>query len=125
MDKADRVEGGHPRFFELLKVMGKTHAEKSHDYSGTRDPFKNFKVSEDLGVEPWVGALVRLNDKVERIKNFAKNRHLLVKDEGVKDTLLDLANYALLTYILFEEQELNRKESCEKEPSEVHTILFR
>ena len=44
-----------------------------------------------------------------RISNFCKNRELTVKDESVKDTFLDLANYALINYILFEEWENSKK----------------
>lgn len=41
---------------------------------------------------------IRLEDKLNRLKHFAKNAQLAkVKDESVRDTLLDLANYAIMT----------------------------
>jgi hypothetical protein len=37
-----------------------------------------------------------MTDKMARIGSFVKRGELVVKDESVKDTLLDLANYAML-----------------------------
>ncbi len=50
------------------------------------------------------GVVVRANDKMERIINLMKQRHeqgaLDVKNEAVQDSMLDLANYALIAYVL-------------------------
>ena len=37
-----------------------------------------------------------MNDKMERIESLM-NKESLVKDESIKDTLLDMANYAIMT----------------------------
>jgi len=66
---------------------------KGHDYSGTKDAMSNF---HDFG---WKGIVVRLGDKFHRIKNFCKQEELLVKDESIEDTLLDIINYAALCLI--------------------------
>lgn len=43
-------------------------------------------------------ACIRLEDKLNRLKNLTVNRKVSkVNDESVEDTLLDLANYAILT----------------------------
>ena len=49
--------------------------------------------------------------KQVRDQQATRKETLEVKDESIKDTLLDLANYALITHILYEEvQEENRLE---------------
>lgn len=47
-----------------------------------------------------VSYLVRMEDKISRIKSLTFDKHdQLVKDESVLDSLLDLSNYALLAAI--------------------------
>jgi hypothetical protein len=41
---------------------------------------------------------------------FAKKETLKVKDESIKDTLIDMANYALIALILYEEQNKVKKD---------------
>tara|TARA_R110002020_G_scaffold2471_1_gene11561 strand:- start:457 stop:876 length:420 start_codon:yes stop_codon:yes gene_type:complete len=99
------------RFEELLEDMKKIHDKKRHDYANEDDIFANFRHSELAGIPSWKGTAIRLGDKFSRLMEFAKKGTLEVKDESIKDTLLDLANYALITHILYEEvQEENRLE---------------
>jgi hypothetical protein len=43
---------------------------------------------------------IRLEDKLNRLKALTiKNQSQQVKDESVEDTLMDLANYAIMTVI--------------------------
>ena len=44
-------------------------------------------------------ARIRLSDKLERFKTLSKSNQPLINDESMKDTLLDLANYAIMTYM--------------------------
>lgn len=72
---------------------------KNHDYSGTSgdDPFANFRRCEGMGVcSTEQGFLVRLVDKISRLSTFIETRTLLVNEEGVTDTCLDIINYAIL-----------------------------
>lgn len=70
---------------------------KSADYAGQFDPFSNFVQVESLGIcSTEVGFLTRMMDKISRLTNYTKSGKLLVKDESVEDTLLDLANYSIL-----------------------------
>ena len=41
-------------------------------------------------------ACIRLSDKLERLKRLTK-AEAEVKDESIRDTLIDLANYAIMT----------------------------
>ena len=42
---------------------------------------------------------------MNRIKALTKNGEQLVLDESIKDTLQDLANYAIMTMMWLEEKE--------------------
>lgn len=72
--------------------------KKNHDYSGAgEDPFKNFRQVEHMGIcSVEQGFLTRMSDKMARISSFVAQGTLLVLDESVEDTLLDLANYSIL-----------------------------
>ena len=50
-----------------------------------------------LGV---VGVLVRIEDKIQRAISISNSGIVLVDDEGLKDTLLDLHNYAAMALML-------------------------
>lgn len=71
---------------------------KNADYTGNSDdPFANFSDTEVYsGVETERGFLVRMGDKMKRIRSFVDKGVLMVKNESVHDTLLDLANYCIL-----------------------------
>ena len=79
------------------KMHALTQAKNS-DYCGANpSPFANFAESEVYaGVQTERGFLVRMGDKISRIRSFVDKGVLLVKDESVEDTLLDLANYCIL-----------------------------
>ena len=51
---------------------------------------------------------IRLSDKLNRFKMLSKGRDALVNDESIRDTLVDLANYAIMTIMEIEgESERN------------------
>ena len=93
------------RFYELLEIMKNPHDAKRHDYANTDDVFANFRTCEQAGIPAWKGCCVRIGDKFSRIMGFAKKEKLKVKDESIKDTLIDMANYALIALILYEEEQ--------------------
>jgi len=105
---------GSLRFYELLESMADTHERKNQDYSPGADPFKNFRASEEIGIPAWIGAWIRLQDKVSRctslIRQYAQNGEIqpAVVSEKLDDTLIDLANYALLVRCLYEQSEENK-----------------
>jgi hypothetical protein len=95
------MEGGDPRFLRILDEMRELHVLKAQDYGEDEDPLANLRASEDLGIPAWIGTMVRAKDKVKRIEAFVKNGKLA--NEGVIDSLNDLACYAILARILYEE----------------------
>jgi hypothetical protein len=90
---------GIPGFRELQDEAFKIHQKKNHDYATLGDPFSNFR---DFGS---YGVVVRMSDKMARIKNFVKNGKLDVKDESFKDTCIDLCNYSLIAYLLYKNEK--------------------
>ena len=79
------------------------YESKNKDYG---DSFsKSFK---EFGI---VAPVVRMSDKIERLKSLCK-AEAKVKDESIRDTLLDLANYALMTVV---ELDLEKKEEYDED----------
>jgi len=92
---------GDPRFHDVLRQMGLLHNRKGADYGTDEDVFANVRASQEWGVAPWLGAMLRGGDKVKRLKTFAKKGTLA--NEGVEDSMLDLANYAVIALVLYRE----------------------
>lgn len=61
----------------------------------------------DLGI---ISAVTRISDKFNRLKTLAKNKEINQGDESIADTLLDMANYCIMTYM-----ELQNENKCVKE----------
>lgn len=94
----------HPasaRFHELLAEIAELHDRKQQDYGSDTDPFANVRASERWGISGWVGALVRLNDKVARLQAFARKG--VLANESADDSMRDIAVYALIALVLYEE----------------------
>lgn len=94
---AERDQQFYQKTMEILAL----HLFKGADYGELGDPFANIRASQDFGITPWIGAMVRLNDKVHRIKSLIANRQL--RNEPLTDSLQDIAVYALIALILYEE----------------------
>ena len=87
---------------ELCDEARKLMTKKNADYTNSdkdADPncFANFTRCEDMGIcSTEQGFLVRMTDKLSRLSTFAQSGELRVKDESVRDTILDVINYAVL-----------------------------
>jgi len=98
-------KGGHPAFYKKLEEVAKIHADKNHDYATVEEPLSNLQRSKRIGIPPWKGCLIRMQDKFDRIENFANTGSLHVKSELLEETLMDLAAYSILCIILYEERD--------------------
>jgi len=84
------------RISQLKKIQNEgleLFTKKNIDYG---DAFAKFGV---------IGVLMRIEDKIQRSLSITKNGVNLVNDEGIKDTLLDLHNYAAMALMLLEENK--------------------
>jgi hypothetical protein len=104
-------------YIELLDQMKSVALAKNSDYAGDEDFLANFKLAEMLGVRPVQGVAIRLTDKFSRVCQLLQKDEPAVKDEKLEDTLLDMANYAILAILcLMDEQEqLTEVTGTEKE----------
>lgn len=73
---------------------------KNHDYG---DSFH-----QTFAEEGWPMVRIRLSDKLNRVKALTRGDSQQVQDESLRDTLLDLANYAILAVM-----EMDRRERDE------------
>lgn len=88
---SDKVQS----FMDITTNMAKTYAAKNHDYGNS------FEQSCDkFGI---IASVVRLGDKMNRIESLT-TKEAKVKEESIKDTLLDLANYAIMTVMWLNQQ---------------------
>ena len=90
-------------FETIVGEMIRLHDRKQKDYGSKKDPFKNVRSSESFGVPGWLGAVIRANDKMTRLKTFALTGSLA--NESVEDSLIDLANYAVIALVLYREEK--------------------
>lgn len=94
-------EVGSQEFLDVLDEIRELHMRNAADYGSDEDPFANIRASRDVGVEPWRGAWMRAKDKVKRIDRFCVKGTLA--NEGVEDSLIDLAAYSIIALALFRE----------------------
>ena len=87
-------------FKQITDKMHETYKTKNADYGSSFD-----KSMDEFGI---TAAVVRMSDKMERLKSLTKKK-AQVKDESVQDTLLDLANYAIMTVMYLKKHEDEKK----------------
>ena len=82
---------------ELHKMAADIINKKNHDYRGAmEDDYANFRGSKALGIHPGHGVLLRIQDKMMRVKTFIDKGELKVKGESIDDALVDITNYCAL-----------------------------
>jgi hypothetical protein len=99
----------HPnsaRFHEILRELADLHDRKQADYGRGDDPFANVRASGEWNVPAWVGAMIRLNDKVRRLQSLALKGSL--KNEAAEDSMRDIAVYAIISLVLYEQEVLHK-----------------
>lgn len=76
---------------DVLLTMGNIFAVKNEKYGNS------FEVSLDK--YGMIAALTRISDKFNRIENLILNGDKGTDDETVMDTLIDMANYCVMTAV--------------------------
>jgi len=77
--------------------LEKTLKDKSHDYtSANEDALSNFRSAKIIGVDPMKGLLIRVMDKISRIRTFIEKGRLKVTDESAIDAVDDIIGYMIL-----------------------------
>lgn len=76
---------------DICKELTSTYAKKNHDYGDSFALVRN-KVPNAI--------MVRIYDKVNRLDSLLLNdKEIMIEDEKIEDTLLDLANYCIMEVI--------------------------
>lgn len=98
----------------ICDELNKLYERKNHDYG---DSFHQTFVEEGLAM-----TRIRLGDKFSRFKTLSRlleagTEGQQVTDESIRDTLMDLANYSLMT--ILEMDEANAR------PGESFLVLYK
>ena len=106
---------GHPKFYIILKELADLHSKKNYDYAGSGDPLGNFYRCGEM-VKPLLSegslpetkaALIFMSKQVDAVIDMiGKGRKEQV--EGITDKLNDIAIYAILARILYEENNTSK-----------------
>lgn len=88
-ESVDRIE----QYKNVQKEAVELFRKKNQDYG---DAFANYGT---------VGVLVRLGDKIARCQSISNKGISLVQDEKLRDTLIDLHNYAAMAIMLLDEDK--------------------
>lgn len=83
----------------IATELNDLYARKNKDYG---DSFHTSFVEEGMAM-----ARIRLGDKLNRFKTLTKSNEQEIKDEAVRDTLIDLANYAIMTVMEIDREVKN------------------
>ncbi|MBQ5589581.1 MAG: DUF1599 domain-containing protein [Anaerotignum sp.] len=73
----------------ICNELNNLYERKNRDYG---DSFHKTYLEEGMAM-----ARIRLTDKLERFKKLTREGGQAVKDESIRDTLIDMANYCIMT----------------------------
>ena len=76
---------------------------------------KNADYGDAFATYGPVGVIVRMGDKIQRLTSINNSGVTLVDNESIRDTLIDLHNYAAMGIMLLDEQSDKKYEKGEKE----------
>lgn len=90
------------RVNQMIKVQNEAlelFKRKNADYG---DAFANYGP---------IGVVVRLGDKIQRLNSVSKSGIHFVNTESLRDTLIDLHNYAAMAIMLIDEKPQNNNDN--------------
>ena len=76
-------------FEMVIAEMLNTYKKKNADYGNS--------FSETIQEFGFIPAVARINDKLKRVKNMVKGNDMNITDESMRDNLMDIAVYSVLT----------------------------
>lgn len=87
----DFMKSDVDRFIDITNNMNDIFKRKNHDYGNSFE--------QSLNEEGLAASRIRIGDKWNRFKTLSKGKDIQVHDESLVDTLVDMANYAIMTVI--------------------------
>lgn len=108
------------KYMDIINKLKETFLKKNHDYGSSVK--KNYDKFETYGKNEGLKYVFgRIAEKHDRLENLIYGDHPnQVTDESIEDTLLDMANYAILAAVSIQEhksdpQNPNLRELIEKD----------
>jgi len=96
VNSEDIINSKYDRHRKICEELNQTYIDKNKAYGNSFG-----KQFQKYGI---TSALVRMGDKWERFESLAQGAENNVRDESIFDTLLDIANYAIMTVMELEDQ---------------------
>ena len=100
VERNDEVEptNGAAKHMELCKYLNNLYAIKNKKYGDS------FSITvQKYGI---IAALTRLSDKWQRFETLILTKDPGTPDESIRDTLLDMANYCIMTVMELDQKEV-------------------
>ena len=85
------------KFKKITAEMANLYEEKNRNYGNSFD--------KSLDEDGLLVSKIRLGDKFNRFSSLLKQQSEGTKEESIKDTLIDLANYAIMSIMWIEKQK--------------------
>lgn len=87
--------------FDAYRKLNQTFVDKNHDYGGSFE--------ESLNEYGIIASIIRIGDKYNRLRTLTRVDTGGRVAESLSDTLLDMANYAVMTAVWIQGIEEERK----------------
>ena len=111
--RMDRVQDSSAdnvcRFKKLCTEITDLYEKKNHDYG---DSCHKTYVEEGMAMPR-----IRLHDKLSRFDTLSRGSGQQVSGEAIRDTLIDLANYALMTVMEFDRDKIDTNLGIFRQPT--------
>lgn len=101
---------------EVCGELNVTYERKNADYGAS--------FAQSLDKHGLIAAIVRMDDKMNRVINLYKADERLVEDESVRDTLMDLANYAIMSVMWLDTESANESDGGYMSPTEYNPVAL-
>lgn len=88
---------------EICKMLNEVYEKKNKDYGNSFE-----ETYKRLGI---ISAVTRISDKMSRLESLATKteEERLVKDESIRDTVLDMANYCIMLSMELDREKFERE----------------
>ena len=104
------------KYMDVINKLKETFLKKNHDYGSSVK--KNYDKFEAYGKNEGLKYVFgRIAEKHDRLENLIYGDHAnQVTDESIEDTLLDMANYAILAAVSIQEHKANSVQEHKTNP---------
>ena len=104
------------KYMDVINKLKETFLKKNHDYGSSVK--KNYDKFEAYGKNEGLKYIFgRIAEKHDRLENLIYGAHTnQVTDESIEDTLLDMANYAILAAVSIQEHKTNSVQEHKANP---------